>query len=43
MGSVLLFLVCLYVQVRNPGQKEFPGGSVVKTLSFHCRGSEFNS
>lgn len=39
MGSLLLFLVCFHMQVKNPGQKEFPSGSVVKTPNFHCRGS----
>lgn len=43
MVSLLLFLVCFHMQVKNPGQKEFPGGSVVKTASFHCRGAWIQS
>jgi len=27
---------------RNPSPKDFPGGPLVKTPHFHCRGRRFN-
>ena len=27
---------------QNHSERDFPGGPVIKTLCFHCRGQEFN-
>ena len=30
------------VRFKHPSFGDFPGGPVVRTLHFHCRGSRFN-
>ena len=33
---------CIFRAFRNAGFGDFPGGPVVKTLCFHCKGHGFD-
>ena len=38
---VFIYVLCIF-QIKKCLWREFPGGPVVRTLSFHCRGPRFN-